>query len=670
MSERSFRRDRERRIAAARRRDSLRARKAAAAAAVTGAFVLASPAASSAATFVVNQTSDGPIGTTTCDPTDTNVPCNLRDAIAGAAASAGADDITFDSTISGDTITLNSGRLIVNDSDPLNIFGGPTPDSIYVDGDGASMVFDVQNTYNYPPGLTISGMTIQNGSDAPAGGIYAEQGTVVNLANSTVTGNQASGAQVDKYAFAAGGGITNRGTMTVQDSTVYNNDSYASGTPFPFFGGGGIDNLGQLTISGSTVDQNYANQLGGGIFQGFSKYPSSMKVSDTTVSNNYADYGGGISSFQFFGSFGSSHNQVTDSTISGNTASDTGGGLGFKYLGGSERWLVSHSTVSGNNAYNDGGGLGFDVVDGSFELLDSTVSGNDASDYGGGAYLSSSAQKYQDSVQFNNSTIADNYAETDGGGIYLEYANTDNNNQSYVATPLFSTIVGNNSNDAGLNDLAQSTDASSPGAGAFDLSFSLVRAPGNAVITETPAGSNLIGVDPLLGALGDNGGPTETQLPSINSPVVDKGSAPGNLTTDQRGDPRTVDTSPANADDGTDIGSVELATGPPGPPGPPASGQVKVGTLKKKHKKRRRVIRTKHKTAKIRLTFRSSVPGITFRCSVDGGAFAPCASPFTTKLSSAPGKGKNHNIAIQQVDSAGNQVGNVRVFRFRVVLKD
>jgi hypothetical protein len=61
---------------------------------------------------------------------------------------------------------------------------------------------------------------------------------------------------------------------------------------------------------------------------------------------------------------------------------------------------------------------------------------------------------------------------------------------------------------------------------------------------------------------------------------------------------------------------------------------------------------------------------VTFQCSVDGGAFSPCRSPFTTRVSSAPGKGKNHNISIKQVDAAGNQVGNVRVFRFRVVLKD
>jgi hypothetical protein len=126
MSERSFRRDRERRIAAATRREATRARKAAAAAAVTGAFVLAAPAISSAATFTVNTTNDGPIGTTTCAPDANTDPCNLRDAIDGADTNSGADQIVFDASISGQTITLNSGPLVINDSYPL---ASPAADS-------------------------------------------------------------------------------------------------------------------------------------------------------------------------------------------------------------------------------------------------------------------------------------------------------------------------------------------------------------------------------------------------------------------------------------------------------------------------------------------------------------------------------------------------------------
>jgi hypothetical protein len=665
MSERSFRRDRERRIATERRRNTLRKRRAGLVGGIAvGAFALA-PAAAHAANFEVNTLNDGaPDPSPGACTTDVD-GCTLREAINDSNASGTDDTITFQSGLTG-TITLDQGPLVVNKSSNNSMtITGPGAGTIDVSGNYASLVFDVQNTGG-ASGLTISGLTVDNGYDDIAGGIYVEQGANVTLSNSTVSGNTATGARPDKYVFAGGGGITNRGSMAIQDSTVsdnYANTTFQSGLPYG--GGGGIDNLASMTITGSTIDSNGSRYLGGGILDGISKYPTSLDISETTISNNGAPDGGGIATFNFPGTFSSSDHHITDSTITGNFA-EVGGGVAFKYLGGSSKWTISHSTVSDNEA-DAGAGLAFGLTPGSFNLVDSTVSGNDANYVGGGAYIASEAQKYEDALQFNNSTIASNTAGLDGGGLYLDY--TEPGYSSYVATPLFSTIVGNNTADDSPNDLAEGTDTN-PSAGAFDLSFSLVRAPGNATITETPAGSNILGVDPQLGALADNGGPTETMLPSISSPVVDKGSAPGNLTTDQRGLPRTVDTSVANADNGTDIGAVELPTGPPGPPPPPAAGGTKVGTLKKKHKKRRRVIRTKHKTAKIRLTFRSGTPGVTFQCSVDGGSFAACTSPFTTKVSAAPGKGKNHNVAIKQVDSAGNQVGNVRVFRFRVVLKD
>jgi CSLREA domain-containing protein len=668
MSERSFRRDRERRIATAKRREALRKRRIGLVGGIAaGAFVLA-PQAAHAVDFEVNTLNDGAPDPSPGACTIDADGCTLREAINDSNVSGTDDNITFLAGLTG-TITLDQGPLVVQKNSPNSTtITGPGADDIYVDGNGASLVFDAADTGT---GLTISGLTLGNGYDEPAGGLYVQEGEDVTLSDSTVTGNTATGARDgSKYIFFGGGGITNRGELLVEDTLITNNyaDSYIPdmGPPFPYGGGGGINNLGDLTVTGSTIDENGSSSLGGGILSGISKYPSSMSISDTTISDNGAPYGGGIAGFDFITSVGSSHNQITNSTITGNFA-ETGGGVGFKYLGGSRHWQISHSTIEDNTAFDDGGGLGFGNVAGTFELLDSTVSGNDSYDHGGGAYVSSSAQKYQDGLQFNNSTIASNTASEDGGGLYLEYADEYD---APAAIPLFSTIVANNTSSAGLNDLAEGIDID-PSEGAFDLSFSLVRAPGNATITETPPGSNLLGVDPQLGPLANNGGLTETHLPSINSPAVDRGSAPGNLTTDQRGDARTVDTGAPNANDGTDIGSVELATGLPFPPAPPAAGGgTKVGTLKKKHKKRRRVIRTKNKVAKVRITFRSNNTGVTFRCSVDGGSFVPCTSPFVTKLRSGPGKGKNHNIAIQQVDAAGNQVGNVRVFKFRVVLKD
>jgi hypothetical protein len=69
---------------------------------------------------------------------------------------------------------------------------------------------------------------------------------------------------------------------------------------------------------------------------------------------------------------------------------------------------------------------------------------------------------------------------------------------------------------------------------------------------------NLVGVDPRLGPLQDNGGPTPTMALLLGSPAIDAGSNPLNLPTDQRGDPRVVGA-------GADIGAYEFgANGPPG----------------------------------------------------------------------------------------------------------
>jgi hypothetical protein len=73
--------------------------------------------------------------------------------------------------------------------------------------------------------------------------------------------------------------------------------------------------------------------------------------------------------------------------------------------------------------------------------------------------------------------------------------------------------------------------------------------------------TDLLNINPLLGAFRDNGGQTPTLAPLNGSPLLDKGRNLGG-STDQRGVPRTFDfSSIANAStgDGTDIGAFELA---------------------------------------------------------------------------------------------------------------
>jgi CSLREA domain-containing protein len=283
-----------------------------------------------------------------------------------------------------------------------------------------------------------------------------------------------------------------------------------------------------LTISSLTLT-NGTYLLGGalGVFPG-----ADVTLDRAAVTDSYALIGGGI--------FGGDTLTITNSTISGNSAVFEGGGI-FQtdyFTGGTGSLQLVNSTVSGNDSFYEGGGV---------EV---------AMKYGG------------DSVQFRNSTIASNTAGTSGGGVYLYRDDVD----PAATIQVDSTIVANNTpQDLDRNDNA-------PSGSGFNLAFSLVEAPGDGLNTQT---SSLTGTDPQLGGLANNGGPTQTHLPATGSPAVDKGLAFAGLTFDQRGEPRTVDRSVANAADGTDIGSVELGPEPPGtppgaqpgiPPGAPPGG--------------------------------------------------------------------------------------------------
>ncbi len=70
------------------------------------------------------------------------------------------------------------------------------------------------------------------------------------------------------------------------------------------------------------------------------------------------------------------------------------------------------------------------------------------------------------------------------------------------------------------------------------MAFDIVGTTAGATPTETVPGSNQFGVDPQLGPLADNGGPTLTMLPAPTSPALDQGSS--ELTTDLRGLARPV----------------------------------------------------------------------------------------------------------------------------------
>ena len=95
-----------------------------------------------AATFTVSNTSDSGAG-------------SLRQAILGANAAPGADEITF-AQLHG-TITLTSGQLDITDD--LTI-AGPGAKELAVSGNDSSRVFDVEGSTT---SVTITGVTVTHG---------------------------------------------------------------------------------------------------------------------------------------------------------------------------------------------------------------------------------------------------------------------------------------------------------------------------------------------------------------------------------------------------------------------------------------------------------------------------------------------------------------------------
>ena len=88
------------------------------------------------------------------------------------------------------------------------------------------------------------------------------------------------------------------------------------------------------------------------------------------------------------------------------------------------------------------------------------------------------------------------------------------------------------------------------GTNSFDSNGYNLIGDGNATSAFNQSGDQSGVIDPKLGALADNGGPTNTHALLSGSPAIDKGKAFG-TTTDQRGETRPIDlASVDNAPDG------------------------------------------------------------------------------------------------------------------------
>ncbi len=322
--------------------------------------------------------------------------------------------------------------------------------------------------------LVMASMIMANTAGRDGGGVYGQN---VSIVESTISGNSAGGD---------GGGLRHvGGTSYITDSRMVANSSAVDG-------GAISKRWGYLTVTRTTIEANSALGIssngygrGGGIWSGAGSGTSRLTIIDSTIrnnsahgqsSNNYDDIGGGG------GIWADDHLVVTNTTISGNSSTLHGGGILLQYgltnLTGS--LTITGSTVSGNSARLSGGGI------------------YGHADYSGTRHLVLTAV---------SSTITENSADDSGGGIVFGRGTAE----------LRNTIVAGN-----IRGVAIPSDIT----GTVTLASSLIPVDAGAIIIN--GDGNLIGtaaapIDPLLGPLADNGGPTRSHALLPGSPAIDAG---------------------------------------------------------------------------------------------------------------------------------------------------
>jgi predicted outer membrane repeat protein len=305
----------------------------------------------------------------------------------GAGTYAGSLDIAKDVKLQGagsdkTTILGNGNRSTIH------VLGGAdvTILNVAITGDAGNRPAGGGGIFNEGALTLVDSDVHDNAVSGRGGGILNQTGKQLKIMHSVIRANRA----------ANGGGIYNaNGELLLVDSTVAGNTAANAGGGFFTV----VSNK-SVSLRNSTVSDNRAN---GGVFGGGGIYTSGrLLLQSTTIKNNSAPRGGGISSFR-----GGERIQIVGGTIADNVA-DSGAGIFLSHAGAT----IQDTTISGNQARANGGGIFMGDLDddGKLQLQNTTVTRNTANFGGGIALLATD-------VVLNASHVVDNRASTTGGGI-------------------------------------------------------------------------------------------------------------------------------------------------------------------------------------------------------------------------------------------------------------
>ena len=509
---------------------------------------------------------------------------SLRDAISAAAP---GETIGFDASLSGAVIQLTLGELLIDRSvtidatilaDQVEISAqGNDPTPAENDGRGSRVItIDDHNLFTDSP-VTIRGLRLTGGDVAANGGAIRSQETLF-LEFSTVSQN---------FAISDGGGIAAKRDVTVSSSTISRNGSGQSGairasgdvtlhssrlTENTATVNGGMSAVGDVTVDSTTISENTglcsncqfgsgpAIQTEGNVTIHSSKILSNEVDGSSTISGNLVtvdssnislNSGTGISGKQITvesstvtenagnGINGRGVVSVSFSTISANGRDGVSGGtvavisstISDNRASGifAYREIAVHSSTISSNE-NSGIIMPSNRTEGIVEVFSSTISGN-IGEAGGGIHTPGVVRVHSSTISGNSATTAGAIRAED---VTVQFSTVTGNSATSVdgilgrRGEIFHSIVANGGDDADV----RFTAARNP----MSLRYSIIGNNRGTDLLESPTGvsdadGNQIGglvhgiIDPRLGPLMDNGGPTFTHALLPGSPAINMGDA-------------------------------------------------------------------------------------------------------------------------------------------------
>lgn len=356
-----------------------------------------------------------------------------------------------------------------------------------------------------------------------------------DLLDGIITGNAGGTRGGGIYS----GDVADSPQLALRNVTVENNEAGD---------GGGIYNRGDMTISGSTISVNRAtDQRGGGIYNDAINL---VTIENTGITSNGLDPMSFTTSHEGAGIYTRSPVSIAGSAIRSNrqvnpSRSVDGGGLfldvtaativdtfiafnaastGAGIYNLESELSIERSAIFDNEAARSGGGL--EQISGESRLVNVTVADNMAGSSGGGIYVCTG------DLSLVNSTVVSNVADTngngssEGGGAYLLCPDT--------SAEVRSSIIAGNSVQGG----GEYPDCQGTLRGSFSLIGDTGPASGDRCEVSGFTSGMIYGQSPQFGSLQGSGFDVVYPL-TAGSVAIDAGSCTdgqgGTLTTDQRG---------------------------------------------------------------------------------------------------------------------------------------